>query len=735
MAENPINENKIKHEYPEPKEQKPSEANTEIWGEILPGTVFWQETKAPENAALLDADNRARKLEAKELKAVQAKLKSYLAALEEWAYRSYPARLHYYQQMLKQALAQRDKRSARDWQKRLKALEAAPPTKPIQNRFLGIFPRKQSFVPIQNEREAQKLRLWIANAEKRLKEHETALQNEKIYEELAYEMQLEVAHFGSQIVKRWSALANREEFYVNGKRKIKLVKFEEAHYTPDEIQYKIKVSSRGILGTVLHHLPDRVSAWNLVKPETLSELAAACERPIGTPNDENTPMAFEKGAWVIVYREGLTDGLFDYVDYERVITKYEPEKRHKFPIPIGVKRGRIVHWLYLSSQPHLMVNGVPGSGKTNMIRVILTTICQYHSPDEMRFYIVDLKRGGDFQMFAETSHLAAPIIKQIEALAEMIPHLVAMMQKRMDTMADCGALDIDDYNRMVSPEKRMPRVLLVIDECNSIDNLSFGKSSRDTIWRGLTLIATQSRAAGIHLVLGTQQTSGDAIPGRVRDNITFALSGRQRTLGGSMSTFGSGKAKKLPNIRGRMICDDGSDEFQVQTPEVTRETLNRAVEISKAYGDLGNLALPSLDEEEAAAILSEEKFTWEDVVRIAISEFDGAMNQHKIHAMDEVPEHVSRNNVKAMIDEIVARRFVQFEGSEYVARVYGRGYRLMLNSENSEQNTELPANTDAAHGSSESSSAVNELAIIPTSLEDNLESSLEKEDLYENVSD
>lgn len=694
------------------------QAYDEIWGEIKPGQVFWQEVKAPENATLLDDANRARKLEKKDLKSIQSKLERYKAALAEWDYLTFPHRVKYYRHMILECLKTGDKKAARDWKKKLKTLEAAKPQQPKVRKFLGIFPIPIKFTPIQNEREAQKLRLWIDNSEKRLREHETAIQNEKIYDDLSQEMLLEVGHFGQQIVKRWSALANREEFYVNGKRRVKYVKFEEAHYTPDEIQYKIKVATRNLLGMVIHHLPDRVSAWNLVKPETLSELAAACERPIGSPNDENIPTAFERGAWITVYREGLTDGLFDYVDYERVVTKYEPEKRHLFPIPIGVKRGRLVQWLYLSKQPHLMVNGVPGAGKTNMIRVMLTAACQYHSPDEMRFYIVDLKRGGDFAMFTEASHLAAPIIKKIEDLAVIVPQLVALMQWRMDTFAHYGALDIDDFNAMVAKEKRMPRVMIVIDECNSIDALSFGKTTREVIWRGLTLIATQARAAGLHLVLGTQQTSGDAIPGRVRDNITFALSGRQRTLGGSLSTFGSGKAKKLPAIRGRMICDDGTEEFQVQTPEVTKDTMLRAVELSKAYGDARPLALPSLDENEAVAIVQGANFTWEDVARIAITENDGRMSQHKIYAHPDKPENVSRTNIKSLIEEIVELKIVQFEGELYEVQIYGSGWQLVRNTGiQGDTDTESGIPNGIPHGIPDDSSAINDLAEFPEELE------------------
>jgi len=651
-----------------------------MWGDILPGTIFWEDVTAPENQNLLEGDTRARKLDPKRLKILQKKMATAKQALEVWEYKSYPKRIKYCRYQI-QNETDSDKRAI--WEAALKELQLNPPDKPqigFWKRFLRRWFVRFRIPIIRSEKIAQKLRLQLDYAEKRIFEHDTAIKNEALYEELAYEMQMEVGYFGQQLVQRWSALANREEFYKDGKRHVRKVQIEECHYTPDEIQYKIKVSSRSLLGAVRHHLPDRVTAWNLVKPETLSELSAACERPVSTPHDENTPESFENGAWIVVYREGLTDGLFDFVEYERVISKYDPERHYRFPIPLGVKRGRIVQWLYLSEHPHLMVNGIPGSGKTNAIRGVLTTLCQYHSPNELRFFIVDLKRGGDFREYSLAPHLAAPIITKISELVDFVPRLVVLMQHRMDAMFNINVRDIDDYNNHVEIDERMPRVVIVIDECNSIDNLASSKADRDIIWRGLTLIATQARAAGIHLLLGTQQSFSDSIPKSVRDNITFVLSGRQRTLAGSLATFGRGVAKSLPNIHGRMWCDDGGDLFQLQTPYVSKETVYQSVQVAMNFGEFDPLILPEPDEA-IEGLRGNSVFTYEDVARIAIQEFDGVMSYRKIHALEETPHDVSQRAIGDMIQQIVETGQIEYDSTIYTVAPYGKGYQLIQKRE------------------------------------------------------
>lgn len=655
-----------------------------IWGEYAPGKVFWDDVEAPENSVLMEGDERAQALKSNELRDVRRKLKRVTDALAVWDHASHPARLNYYR---KRANAAQDSKERDEWRAKYTEAKNNPPPEPRLSFWQRLFKPRDPLV-IKSEKQAQKLRLWMDRIHKRLAEHETALRNQAIYDQLAAEMQLEVSYFAQRIIHRWTALQNREEIYVKGKRKFIRVGIEEAIYTEDEIQYKIRVAFQTVIGASRHVLPDGVTAWNLVKPETLSELTAACERPVGSPHVENTPESFQNGAWVVVYREGLTDGLFDYIEYGKVITKYDPASRTRLPVPIGVMRGRMLQWLYLDEHPHLMVNGISGSGKTNVIRACLTTWTQYHSPDEIRIYLVDLKRGGDYRKFAAVPHLAAPIMTTASEMADAMPKLVALMYQRMDTFSQHACRDIIDYNEQ-HPETRMEHIVFIIDECGAVNALA-GKESGGIIWQAATLISTQARAAGIHLLLGTQQSFSEAIPKAVRDNVTFVLSGRQRTLAASMATFGTGRAKALPKIRGRMYCDDGGDMFQVQTPFVSKEDEARAIEIAMQYGEFAPLLLPDadvsileaalIDEDETApaADMPAPQFGVEDVIRLAVEQFDGVLNARKIHEMDTTPRSVTRRDILDMISDIANLDVVEYGADVYAVVKRGKGYKLEL---------------------------------------------------------
>lgn len=51
----------------------------------------------------------------------------------------------------------------------------------------------------------------------------------------------------------------------------------------------------------------------------------------------------------------------------------------------------IVYDMIDSNTPHLLIAGETGSGKSSMVRVVLSTLIQYMTPDKLHLYLGDLK--------------------------------------------------------------------------------------------------------------------------------------------------------------------------------------------------------------------------------------------------------------------------------------------------------------------------------------------------------
>jgi S-DNA-T family DNA segregation ATPase FtsK/SpoIIIE len=636
-----------------------------------PGAVFTEAYTHPDNIALLEGDERARKLSRADLK----KLRKKMAECEKLllSYR-YDARLALHAKIKDEFYTAKAALLGMDEQNQKPLLQHM---KRCQQRAKHI---TQALEPARPTA-AQRHRIQM-----RIAEHEVAVRNEKLYAELQAEMEREVRYFLEQVIRRWSALGYREEIHKDGKTRYIMPKIEEAHVTEDEIQLKVKASRITLWGSSQHFLPYQVRVQDLTKPETLAELSVACERPVTSPHNGQEfggqDKDFSNGAWVVIHRIGMNGGLFNYVELSTVLKKYNQANRHHFPIPFGVRRGRKINYCLLDQHPHVFVDGQTFAGKTNAIVQGLCTLIQMHSPDELRIVLVDLKRGGDFNPFANVPHLITfeeegTIIKSPEALQGVLEQMVALMYRRMAKISEI-TVDINKYNQRVVPDQRLARVVVVIDEYSAT---RMNKAAKARIDNYCVILSTQARAAGIHLIIGNQQPYANIVPQEVKGNITFKLAGRQMTQGASMTALGSGRATRIDKIPGRMVCNNGHEEFDVQIAYATE------IDIAVAVRAANNYAPPDTDVwllDDTQEYIVPESFGERLLIKTAMEHFDGALQGRPIYEF--IREHhagVTRQSVFDIIAGVTQRETVEFSGEMYKPVKYKNYFRLSpLESQN-----------------------------------------------------
>ncbi|MCK6577284.1 MAG: hypothetical protein L6Q98_04175 [Anaerolineae bacterium] len=643
----------------------------------LPGSVFWEIVEHPKNLELLEGDANVRRLSPKQLREMQSQLWLYQHALNVYR-QAQIDQLMYQIASMRQGMKALTPEARSEAQETIDAIKARIDQK--RAKIVKV-KRPRSPIAVRNAAEAREAQSVLHRLKARAEEHRQALENETINKRLQDEMQSEIAYYGRQIVDRWTALGYREEVTRKGKTKLRRVKIAKAHFTEDNIQFKILVSTLSLLGSTRHHLPYNVRGWDLVRTETLRELEAACECPVTSPHTGDSEQGFELGIWVIVHRVGMRDGLFDYIELNTVLAKYNQALRKQFAVPVGVKAGRIIEYLPLTTTPHVMFNGITGSGKTNVARVMLTTWCRFYSPDEIKFVLIDLKRGGDLNAFADIPHTMGPIVRTIEELAALLPRLVAEMYRRGDLFSAAMVQDIEQFNASVAPEARLARIAVFVDEAGTIRDSAFGKEHRETIWRSMSLIAMQARSAGIHLVLGSQQPSKEALPTSITNNVTYTIMGRQRTTSGAMMSMGNNRLKDLPAIRGRMWLDNGFDLLLVQTPFATPQDIEQSVQIAKDYPSPRPFDLPHLDDEltpEAAldvVVPPKLSVSREQIIDLALSERDGVMNAQAIY--DATKKITPRGQIMKMIKALADEGHFEYDGQIYDVVHYGKGYKIV----------------------------------------------------------
>lgn len=616
-----------------------------------PGAVFTEAIIAPENVEIVEGDERARKLSKKDMKRLRRLLRDAQRTLDAYDYDNQVQRLDHLRNRFQELKEQHHNSKQADEQQSL-IRQAKRCKKAAQRIKAAIAPAKPAA--------ARRNRL-----QQRLTEHEIAVANARLYKKLRREMQREVSYFRRQVTLRWSALGYREVIHKGNKTTIRRVKIQQVYFTEDEIHYQIKGSEITLLGSIYQHMPDIVRVADLVKPETLDELTFICERPVTSPHSppefggENKD--FSNGGWITVHRIGMNGGLFNYIELHAVLKKYNQAKRHKFPVPFGVRRGRKINYCYLDEHPHIFVDGQTFAGKTNAIVQGLCTLIQMHSPDEIRVVLVDLKQGGDLNPFRGIPHLITfdegDVIKSVDTLEGVMARLVQLMYTRMRLISQI-TVDISKYNAKVDPENQLPRILVVIDEYSAT---RMNKGAKSRIDQFAVILSTQARAAGIHLMLGNQQPYADIVPREVRGNITFKLAGRQMTQGASMSAIGTGRATRIDKIPGRMICNNGHEEFDVQIPLATEQDIFFAVKRANDY------PAPRQDVwllDDTQEVLPIQVFGEQMVISLALREFDGALKAIRLWQHINDP-NVSRTNVETTVKAIAAKGQIEHEGTVY----------------------------------------------------------------------
>ena len=207
--------------------------------------------------------------------------------------------------------------------------------------------------------------------------------------------------------------------------------------------------------------------------------------------------------------------------------------------------------LDLAEMPHLLVAGTTGSGKSMCVNAIIMSLLCTKRPDEIKLLLIDSKHV-EMAQFEGVAHLACPVVTDMFRAAAILDWAVRKIDERLDIMRNAGVRSIAAYNTLGDAElrqrlapiddaewarmpKRMPSMVIVIDELADLDGVHFGFPDAFSL---VSTIAMRGRAAGVHLVLSTQvsQAAGvrsllkSSIPCRVACKMVSATESR-RLLG------------------------------------------------------------------------------------------------------------------------------------------------------------------------------------------------------------
>lgn len=258
------------------------------------------------------------------------------------------------------------------------------------------------------------------------------------------------------------------------------------------------------LATILNKTEDLALAVGTTEPLLIQRVKD--EISISVPNHERTTISFDKCLHWLATSSDTREMLL--------------------PLLMGQTSTGKNFSLDLAIQPHILIAGSTGGGKSVFLSQLIASLAVQKDPSELEFILVDTKQL-DLTLFSSLDHVSN-MIDKVEDLHKGLDWLLSEVRRRTEAMKGL-ARNLTEYNKVYG--KQLPYIVLVIDELADViqQDKELAKdedkeTKRTRISAKLTQLAAISRAAGIHIICATQRPSIEVISGNFKTNFPTRIS-------------------------------------------------------------------------------------------------------------------------------------------------------------------------------------------------------------------
>ena len=158
------------------------------------------------------------------------------------------------------------------------------------------------------------------------------------------------------------------------------------------------------------------------------------------------------------------------------------------------------------TEHHTLIGGNSGSGKSNLMHVLIHSLCHYYPPDELQIYLLDYKDGVESQIYTTPPLPHAALValqSDPEYGSAVLKHLADEKERRNNLFKNLEARDYLEYRKKGNI---LPRILLIVDEFQGL--FEGNKTTSENTEKHLDELFRQGRSSGIHILLSTQALTG-----------------------------------------------------------------------------------------------------------------------------------------------------------------------------------------------------------------------------------
>lgn len=251
-----------------------------------------------------------------------------------------------------------------------------------------------------------------------------------------------------------------------------------------------------------------------------------------------------------IYRKSMSSELkYDFEQIKTFVCK------HKLGIICGMDRSGEYIAFDLLKQPHILIAGETGSGKSTQLRSILSTLIMSKKPSELELFLGDCKKS-EFHLFRNVEH-----VKCVHSSARDIKKMLLHLKKELDERSDLTEMfEVGHVDELPIKHKR-PYLIVCIDEFVML-------RKDEDIMDILTEIVAIGRTLGVFAILSMQRPNAEVLDTTIRANLTVSMGFKLRDATES-------KIVNTPNAH--MIAESGkfvmnSDKlYDLQAPYLTMD--------------------------------------------------------------------------------------------------------------------------------------------------------------------
>lgn len=238
------------------------------------------------------------------------------------------------------------------------------------------------------------------------------------------------------------------------------------------------------------------------------------------------------------------------------------------PFTLGIICGKDRNGRYVAfdllKQPHILIAGETGSGKSTQLRSILTTLILTKKPEELRLYLGDCKKS-EFHIFRKVEH-----VQCVLSSAKDIGRMLRTIKKELDERSDLTELFEVGHVDDLPPDQRRPYLVVCIDEFVML-------RKDEEIMDILTELVAIGRTLGVFAVLSMQRPNARVLDTTIRANLTVSMGFKLRD--GIESRIVNTPGAEAIETSGRFIMN--SDKlYELQAPYLT---INKAKELLNPF--------------------------------------------------------------------------------------------------------------------------------------------------------